>query len=953
MKKEVSHSKIRNAIFSSNKSNKVPSHLCASPQRPKKIKHDQSKHSNNAMENYDKKSRESMETKILITETLCQTGQDNQEVYKKEYDDKGNNEGKKHSNDVVKKKCPIKKKLNEVKHMKIRGVEKRYKESSDSGFNNTEARIKNKAEKVRREGRKAVVSETRLHSKSKSKHNSKSEEKSKSKKSPVPQIISYAKQRKKIIRVSELRGKLEDAPKEIEFINALSKLDKTNHKHFAKKKKRKRSKSHFKLDREKSAYKTIFSSERKEKYLTSYTDDTYRENSEEHRQAISEKLKRLKERVAYTQSLLKAQAAITIQRWFRANRQRFKSNYIKCYEDSLEYNSKYEHKSGNLVDLDAVPIICQSKSEFVESFDKVIKESTLVIESNTQIIDNIEIRENEIVNKNAEIFNKNSEIVDHNKNCLEAKADSSVGVKNTICTEFKEQRSNNLTPLESTISEKSLEMAQAKPKIVYKVPAVALETIKSRNSRDMDCLSKHSQNSIPHVYYQPHVSRESLKAPVTSNADSDSQRRSLESYILETSNSQSIIDETSKSLNSKSSYSSKSSANIKNFNSKYPNLQPKPNLVPETQNSLPISSIRQESPKNIIENLKIEDSSSEVSSGSQNSEAYLQNILSRDPPAMPNKVIERPGIMLIEDPESSDEEWSRDFNLYPIINIQSQPQDEKNKIIDSSQSEYVNNFDIKFFQLIQDEIKLFLDLIPFNTIEKPVNPTKYFIEDYIDKFEKALAQDEENILELINTPFYIDPLTKMEMLQTIEIGSVKKYAVLELFLPQSLTPELKRIAHTQQFREQSTQDSQEFVKYQSTYLQMLYDCINESFNHLRPFGLKGLPDPWSYIASTLYGEGDLKTVMQKSKKLLLRWENVHIGAYPDGTSNSNDEKLQKIREERLRVMLSQNVNDDESGWTSYEDEETQVKIDISDLVLDIVVDETVEIIKQDPSFFRQ
>jgi hypothetical protein len=320
---------------------------------------------------------------------------------------------------------------------------------------------------------------------------------------------------------------------------------------------------------------------------------------------------------------------------------------------------------------------------------------------------------------------------------------------------------------------------------------------------------------------------------------------------------------------------------------------------------------------------------------------------------VPNKIIERPGIILIEDPESSDEEWSRDFNLYPIVNIQSQPQDEKTKIIDSSQNEHVNNFDMKIFQLIQDEINLFLEFIPFNTIEKPVNPTKDFIEDYIDKFEKALVQDEENILELINTPFYIDPLTKMEILQTIEIGSVKKYTVLELFLPQSLTPELKRIAHMQRFREQSTQDSQEFIKYQSTYLQMLYDCINESFNHLRPFGLKGLPDPWSYIASTLYGEGDLKTVMRKSKKLLLRWESMHTGIYPDSTNNSNDEKLQKVREERLGIMLSQNVNDDESGWIAYEDEETQVKIDISDLVLDIVVDETLEIIKKDPRFFWQ
>ncbi|OMJ93719.1 hypothetical protein SteCoe_3285 [Stentor coeruleus] len=874
-----------------------------------------------------------MEMKSLITETLYQTVQENQEVYKKEHDDKGNNEVKKHNNDVVKKKYPIHKKLNEGKSMK---TEKRYKESSDSGFNNTEVRIKNKVERIRREGRKAVVSETRLHSKSKSKHNSKSEEKSKSKKSPVPQIISYTKQRKKIIRVSDLRGKLEDTPKEIEFIHTLSKLDKTNHKRFAKKKKRKRSKSNFKLDREKSAYNTIFSSERKEKYLTSYTDDTYRENSEEHRQAITEKLKRLKERVAYTQSLLKAQAAITIQRWFRANRQRFKSNNIKYYEDSLDSNSKYEHKSGSWIDQDPEPLVFQSKNEFGESYEKKIQENALVIEKNTQIKDNIETNEHD----------KNTENVYNNEHMAGVKPDNNESVKNTVLNENKEQISNILTPIESIISEKSLEINQNKPKVVYKVPALAMETIKSRNSKDTNSIPKHSQNLIPHIYTQPYISRENIKAPVTSNIDSDSQQKSLESYISESSISQLIIDESNKSFNSKSSYSSKSST-IKNFNSKYPNLQPKPILNPETQNSFPISSIKQESPKSIIENINIEDSSSlEDSSGSQNSDAYLRNILSRNPPSMPNKTIERPGIILMDDPESSDEEWSRDFNLYPIVNIQTQPQDEKVKIIDSSQNENLNNFDMKIFQLIQDEITLFLETIPFNTIEKPVNPAKDFIEDYVEKFEKALSQDEEDILELINTPFYIDPLTKMEMLQNIEIGSLQKYTVLELFLPQSLTPELKRIAHMQQFREQSTQDSQEFIKYQSTYLQMLYDCINESFNHLRPFGLKGLPDPWSNTASILYGEGDLKTVMKKSKKLLFRWECVHVGTYPDSNNNSNDEKLQKIREERLGVMLSQNVSDDENKWIAYDDEETQVKIDVSELVFDFLVDETVEIIKE-------
>lgn len=919
-----------------------------SPPRHIKIKKEKHKQVSQVIESPLKSPKKPSMLKSLLTESLCRILQEKQESLRREQEEKikcdTKREKLKLTNQKIRKKNAKHKKSCDLKHPKPWGANQRlFKDSSDSKYSDTcEIRVKNKIDKegLRREGRKGIGLDLYPNIRVKPKKLDKSEEQIKTKRSPDPSVISYMKQKRKTKRVAELQSKLEETLKERERVHALIKLDKMRRKNPTKKKKKKQSKSYWKDHEEKSPDKPILSTERREKHITSATQDTNRETSDDHRQSITEKLKTLKDRVIHTQSLLKNQAATTIQRWFRANKQKFSTMQVMCFEDSLESSSRNDMNSAEWIGIDSLLSMPIGKSDMVQSFEKKIQERHSEIERRVHSLDN---------NDSSDLF-----------------VNEDIG------------GSNEISNPESLISVKIVEGEEPKPKTIHKVPLLALGTILSKSSSEIESSSKYVQSSLPSDVNHKEKGVENNKE-FESSSDYESEVKSLNSFSSRSSNPRPFCGEVCKRNNSeaeKYSKSSKSDASsnlnnsnnslhsfqssksyksdnsgksctsqssdrLRNFNAKYPDITHKISPSPEELNK-PIKSkhnIELESSGSSAENIKDHELSSEDSSESQNPEKILRTILSRNPPPMPNVVIERPVFTLISDPGSSDEDLAnRDLGFYPAANLATPKSEDKTPLPDSS-TDFLRNFDTKILQLITEEIKLYLETIPFSTSEKPVNPQKSFIEEYIKILEISLIKTEEDTLELINTPSYIEPLLKLEILQTTEIGKLQKYPTLELILPPDLSSDLKKLFNPSE------------MPSKHIYLQLVFDCINESLNHIRPFGIKGMPDPWSQASSTLFGEGQLKVVIEKIKKFLYRWELVHAGAYPDENCINDDEKLQKLREDKLALMLSQGIQDDEPRWLEYEEEETQVKIDISDLVFDIIVDETAELLSDNFSMF--
>ena len=53
-----------------------------------------------------------------------------------------------------------------------------------------------------------------------------------------------------------------------------------------------------------------------------------------------------------------------------------------------------------------------------------------------------------------------------------------------------------------------------------------------------------------------------------------------------------------------------------------------------------------------------------------------------------------------------------------------------------------------------------------------------------------------------------------------------------------------------------------------------------------------------------------------------------------------------MREERLARILIQEADENEPLWVDYEYEETQTKLDVADLILDTLCQETAEILNK-------
>ena len=60
-----------------------------------------------------------------------------------------------------------------------------------------------------------------------------------------------------------------------------------------------------------------------------------------------------------------------------------------------------------------------------------------------------------------------------------------------------------------------------------------------------------------------------------------------------------------------------------------------------------------------------------------------------------------------------------------------------------------------------------------------------------------------------------------------------------------------------------------------------------------------------------------------------------------GKDEFQEDLLQEVRERRLTTVLTQDTVEHEHHWLNYEFEETQVKVDLSDMILELLVGELI------------
>ena len=63
---------------------------------------------------------------------------------------------------------------------------------------------------------------------------------------------------------------------------------------------------------------------------------------------------------------------------------------------------------------------------------------------------------------------------------------------------------------------------------------------------------------------------------------------------------------------------------------------------------------------------------------------------------------------------------------------------------------------------------------------------------------------------------------------------------------------------------------------------------------------------------------------------------------PAQSFQTEEERLNGVREARLGVLMVKELDENETKWIDYEDEDTQVKFDLADMVLEVLATELAQ-----------
>ena len=155
----------------------------------------------------------------------------------------------------------------------------------------------------------------------------------------------------------------------------------------------------------------------------------------------------------------------------------------------------------------------------------------------------------------------------------------------------------------------------------------------------------------------------------------------------------------------------------------------------------------------------------------------------------------------------------------------------------------------------------------------------------------------------------------------------------------------------------SNDDDSIMADWENIHNKVIFDWANEILDNYRPYGLKGPPLTWSTNLRTLtykYSEPErVEEVLYEVQDKIMTWADTEAGTLTNSETVVNapveirqimTEKqfLTQIREERLANLLSAEINEAEPLWLDYEYEETQVKLDIADMILQELCFETIK-----------
>ena len=242
------------------------------------------------------------------------------------------------------------------------------------------------------------------------------------------------------------------------------------------------------------------------------------------------------------------------------------------------------------------------------------------------------------------------------------------------------------------------------------------------------------------------------------------------------------------------------------------------------------------------------------------------------------------------------------------------------------------------------EPNLLADLILQNLDEYLIDLTESLISGLLEneiilineEFHQAMSEENlcmftqevfikfgSDILKELNQNRNENPLEILAMMQESEIGSG------------TFNDDLEAVIDPRIFLEVINEDPLQVC----IYKKMIFDCINEFLNR---FVFK-VPWPWSFECRMNKKVDEVEGICEGVKLKIFKCNEFKIGKI-FGFVSEGTEAVIKAREERILKALDFDCKEEEVKWVNYLFEEDQAKLDIADMLLEELVDETIYII---------
>ncbi|EAS03726.2 IQ calmodulin-binding motif protein, putative (macronuclear) [Tetrahymena thermophila SB210] len=246
--------------------------------------------------------------------------------------------------------------------------------------------------------------------------------------------------------------------------------------------------------------------------------------------------------------------------------------------------------------------------------------------------------------------------------------------------------------------------------------------------------------------------------------------------------------------------------------------------------------------------------------------------------------------------------------------------------------------------------------------------TLNFIKDYLVAFSEFIKDNfTDEFLERVNIPLGMDPqefLKTFTITETIdnsngEISAAPIYPIVKYIHMQRPVVSEELFAHFNEIFNRERDLSlmtEELFELERFHMRMIFDCFNEALDSMRPFGLRGKPLPWKInsnkLSSIIITPDNIEKILGLAIAKVLKWGSFLCGFIPERIESPTgeivqieDEYLNQIKEDRLAQMLENEVIENEDKWLTYEDEETDVQLEIADDIFNYIIEETAMIIQ--------